>query len=86
MPFWAFAHAVVLAAVPRTTIQAGGGLYDHVPPFTVPVPDSIAPGACPDQNNGSAGYCTVGKLGGTFDLTGFSVPVILISPAILAFI
>jgi len=64
----------------------GGGLYDHVPPSTVPVPDSIAPGACPDPNNGSAGYCTVGKLGGTFDLTGFRIPVILISPAILAFI
>lgn len=64
----------------------GGGLYDHVPPFMVPVPDSIAPGACPDPNNGSAGYCTVGKLGGTFDLTGFRIPVILISPAILAFI
>jgi phospholipase C len=58
----------------------GGGLYDHVPPFMVPVPDSIAPGACPDKNNGSAGYCTVGKLGGTFDLTGFRVPLIVISP------
>src|SRR5882762_4920537 len=58
----------------------GGGLYDHVAPFMVPVPDSIAPGACPDKNNGSAGYCTVGKLGGTFDLTGFRVPLIVISP------
>ena len=58
----------------------GGGLYDHVPPFTVPLPDQIAPGQCPDQNNGSTGYCTVGSLGGTFDLTGFRVPVIVISP------
>jgi phospholipase C len=58
----------------------GGGLYDHVAPFMVPAPDSIAPGACPDKNNGSAGYCTVGKLGGTFDLTGFRVPLMVISP------
>src|SRR5690242_4528574 len=58
----------------------GGGLYDPVPPFTVPLPDGIAPGNCPDPNNGSFGYCRVGKLGGTFDLTGFRVPVIVISP------
>jgi phospholipase C len=58
----------------------GGGLYDHVPPFTVPLPDGIAPGNCPDPNNGSFGYCRVGTLGGTFDLTGFRVPVIVISP------
>jgi len=58
----------------------GGGLYDHVPPFTVPLPDGVAPGNCPDPNNGSFGYCRVGKLGGTFDLTGFRVPVIVISP------
>ena len=58
----------------------GGGLYDHVPPFMVPLPDSYAPGQCPDPNNGSPGYCAVGKLGGTFDLTGFRVPVIVISP------
>src|SRR5579872_287976 len=58
----------------------GGGLYDHVPPVNVPPPDDILPGQCPDPNNGSSGYCTVGKLGGTFDLTGFRVPVIVISP------
>jgi phospholipase C len=58
----------------------GGGLYDHVPPFAVPLPDGLAPGACPDPNNGSFGYCRVGKLGGTFDLTGFRVPVIVVSP------
>ncbi len=58
----------------------GGGLYDHVPPASVPLPDSYAPGDCPDANNGSVDYCQVGKLGGTFDLTGFRVPVIVISP------
>jgi phospholipase C len=58
----------------------GGGLYDHVPPFMVPLPDQYAPGQCPDPNNGSSGYCTTGTLGGTFNLTGFRVPVIVISP------
>lgn len=58
----------------------GGGLYDHIPPFMVPLPDSYGPGQCPDPNNGSPGYCATGKLGGTFDLTGFRVPVIVISP------
>lgn len=58
----------------------GGGLYDHVPPFMVPLPDNYGPGQCPDANNGSANYCTTGKLGGTFDLTGFRVPLIVISP------
>lgn len=58
----------------------GGGLYDHVPPVNVPLPDGFAPGDCPDPNNGSFGYCRVGKLGGTFDLTGFRVPVIVVSP------
>ena len=58
----------------------GGGLYDHVPPFSVPAPDNIAPGQCPDPNNGSFGYCHTGVIGGTFNLTGFRVPVIVISP------
>ena len=58
----------------------GGGLYDHVPPFMVPLPDSYGPGQCPDPNNGSTGYCAAGQLGGTFDLTGFRVPLIVISP------
>jgi len=62
------------------TYDEGGGLYDHVPPFMVPPPDSYAPGQCPDTNNGSPEYCTVGKLGGTFNLTGFRVPVMVISP------
>ena len=62
------------------TYDEGGGLYDHVPPVNVPVPDNILPGQCPDPNNGSADYCRVGTLGGNFDLTGFRVPVIVISP------
>jgi phospholipase C len=62
------------------TYDEGGGLYDHVPPFMVPLPDSYGPGQCPDANNGSVDYCRVGKLGGTFNLTGFRVPLIVISP------
>jgi phospholipase C len=62
------------------TYDEGGGLYDHVPPFTVPLPDQYGPGQCPDANNGSAEYCKVGSLGGTFNLTGFRVPMIVISP------
>ena len=58
----------------------GGGLYDHVAPFMVPPPDSDAPGQCPDANNGSADYCAVGKIGGTFNVTGFRVPLMVISP------
>lgn len=58
----------------------GGGFYDHVPPFMVPLPDQYAPGQCPDPNNGSAGYCSVGKLGGTFNLTGIRLPLFVISP------
>ena len=57
-----------------------GGFYDHVPPFMVPPPDSLAPGQCPDPNNGSFGYCLVGHLGGEFNLTGIRVPLIVISP------
>ncbi|MGE5053058.1 MAG: alkaline phosphatase family protein [Acidobacteriota bacterium] len=62
------------------TYDEGGGLYDHVPPVSVPLPDAYAPGSCPDPNNGSYGYCLTGKLGGTFDLTGFRVPLMVISP------
>jgi phospholipase C len=62
------------------TYDEGGGLYDHVPPFMVPKPDIYDPGNCKDPNNGSTGYCTVGKIGGTFNFTGFRVPVMVISP------
>jgi phospholipase C len=58
----------------------GGGLYDHVPPFMVPAPDADAPGQCPDPNNGSPLYCAMGNLGGTFNLTGFRVPLVVVSP------
>jgi phospholipase C len=58
----------------------GGGLYDHVPPFMVPPPDTYAPGQCPDPNNGSPAYCRVGNLEGTFNLTGFRVPLMIVSP------
>jgi phospholipase C len=62
------------------TYDEGGGLYDHVPPFSVPLPDAYGPGQCPDTNNGSAGYCSTGSLGGTFNLTGFRVPLVVVSP------
>ena len=62
------------------TYDESGGLYDHVAPFMVPEPDSYQPGQCPDPNNGSGGYCAVGKLGGQFNLTGLRVPMIVISP------
>jgi phospholipase C len=62
------------------TYDEGGGLYDHVAPFQVPAPDGDLPGQCPDANNGSANYCALGQLGGNFDLTGFRVPMIVISP------
>lgn len=58
----------------------GGGLYDHVAPFMVPAPDSYGPGQCPDPDNGSPGYCATGTLGGTFNLTGFRVPLMVVSP------
>jgi phospholipase C len=62
------------------TYDEGGGLYDHVPPVSVPLPDSYGPGQCPDPNNGSAGYCATSAVGGTFNLTGFRVPLIVASP------
>ena len=62
------------------SFDEGGGLYDHVAPFMVPAPDSNAPGQCPDANNGSSGYCAVGKIGGTFNVTGFRVPLMVLSP------
>jgi phospholipase C len=62
------------------TYDEGGGLYDHAPPFQVPLPDSYTPGNCPDPNNGSAAYCVTGNLGGTFNASGFRVPLIVISP------
>lgn len=63
------------------TYDEGSGLYDHVPPFMVPVPDQYAPGQCPDPNNGSAFYCLSSTtFQTTFNLTGFRVPLMVISP------
>ncbi len=45
----------------------GGGLYDHVPPFMVPPPDSIAPN-CPTLTPA------------LFNLSGFRVPLVVMSP------
>jgi phospholipase C len=46
----------------------GGGLYDHVPPYTVVPPDNIPPQLGP------------GDLPGDFTLSGFRVPLIVVSP------
>ena len=46
----------------------GGGLYDHVPPFQVPQPDDIAP------------ILKTGDVKGTFNLSGFRIPITVISP------
>lgn len=62
------------------TYDEGGGLYDHVPPIQATPPDGYGPGQCPDPNNGSPGYCLTGKIGGTFNITGFRVPLVIVSP------
>lgn len=46
----------------------GGGLYDHVPPFTVVAPDSTPPALRP------------GDMPGDFTLSGFRVPIVVVSP------
>lgn len=50
------------------TFDEGGGLYDHVPPIAVPSPDGIPP-IMPATNQP-----------GDFTLTGFRVPLMVISP------
>ena len=50
------------------TFDEGGGLYDHVPPISVPSPDGIPPLLQPNSQPGD------------FTLTGFRVPMIVISP------
>lgn len=50
------------------TFDEGGGLYDHVPPIPVPSPDGIPP-IMPATNQP-----------GDFTLTGFRVPLMVISP------
>ena len=51
------------------TFDEGGGLYDHVPPISVPSPDGIPPIHAGGINQP-----------GDFTLTGFRVPLIVISP------
>jgi phospholipase C len=46
----------------------GGGLYDHVPPFTVVAPDNTPPQLGPND------------LPGDFTLSGFRVPIMVVSP------
>ncbi len=50
------------------TYDEGGGLYDHVPPFAEPAPDSIPP------------MLKTGDIASTFAQSGFRVPVIVVSP------
>jgi phospholipase C len=50
----------------------GGGLYDHVPPITVPAPDDIPPKLQPDSKPGD------------FTLSGFRVPLVVMSPYVKA--
>jgi len=50
------------------TYDEGGGLYDHVPPMSVPSPDGIPPIMPPTNQPGD------------FTLTGFRVPLMVISP------
>jgi phospholipase C len=50
------------------TYDEGGGLYDHVPPVTLPKPDNIPP------------MLKSGDLPGNFSTSGFRVPFMLLSP------
>src|SRR5262249_47285939 len=50
------------------TFDEGGGLFDHVPPATVPKPDSIAP------------MLRTGDQPGDFNQTGIRVPLMVVSP------
>jgi len=50
------------------TYDEGGGLYDHVPPFQVPPPDGIAP------------ILKSTDVQGQFNLSGFRIPITVISP------
>src|SRR3954467_15468180 len=50
------------------TFDEGGAMYDHVPPVSVPAPDSIPPDLGPEDFQAG------------FDMTGFRVPFILVSP------
>jgi hypothetical protein len=51
------------------TFDEGGGLFDHVPPFSVPSPDGIPP-----QD------LTAKDMPGDFTITGFRTPNFIVSP------
>jgi phospholipase C len=57
------------------TYDEGGGLFDHVPPFTVPAPDNIAPILCPNSNCPNET-----DIKGDFTLSGQRLPLIVVSP------
>jgi len=50
------------------TYDEAGGLYDHVPPVSMPEPDGKGP------------YLAAGDPTGKFDTTGFRVPMVVVSP------
>lgn len=50
------------------TFDEGGGLYDHIPPISVPAPDDIPPNLTPTDKPGD------------FTLSGFRIPIIVFSP------
>jgi phospholipase C len=50
------------------TFDEGGGLYDHVPPAPMPLPDNIAP------------IFKSGDIQATFNQSGFRVPLVVVSP------
>jgi phospholipase C len=60
------------------TFDEAGGLYDHVAPFQVPLPDQYAPGQCPDA--GSPCTFSSSDAPATFNLSGIRLPMIVISP------
>jgi phospholipase C len=53
------------------TYDEGGGAFDHVPPMKVVNPDGIKPVLCLAKDT---------AVGGDFDISGFRVPTIVISP------
>jgi phospholipase C len=57
-PSWASSMMIL-------TFDEGGGLYDHVPPVSMPAPDNIPPPS---------------GVGGDFKHTGFRIPIIVFSP------
>jgi phospholipase C len=52
-------------------MDEGGGAFDHVPPIAVPSPDGIKPSLCLQKDV---------NVGGDFNITGFRVPNMIVSP------